>query len=69
MADHAQSQEAVAFALMEKVASVERRGFIPSSLSDGWKAADRNWLLDTYAECLLAVTNPNGRMEDANRRT
>jgi hypothetical protein len=44
------SREAVAFRLLELV------------ISDGQKPASpdaiKKWLLDTYAECLLAVTNP-----------
>jgi hypothetical protein len=29
---------------------------------DGWGKADRKWILDTYAECLLTIRNPQARM-------
>ena len=32
---------------------------------DGWAKADRKWILDTYAECLLAVKEPEARMAAA----
>lgn len=28
---------------------------------EGWAKADRKWILDTYAECLLTVKNPAAR--------
>ncbi len=46
------SPEQVAFRLLEKIADVEDR---PLYLSREKKSADRKWILDTYAECLLAV--------------
>jgi hypothetical protein len=32
---------------------------------EGWGKTDRKWILDTYAECLLAVKNPAERMAQA----
>jgi hypothetical protein len=29
---------------------------------DGWAKADRKWILDTYAECLLTVKDPATRL-------
>jgi uncharacterized membrane protein YukC len=45
------SEEAVAFALLQMIARAEGR---LDALGD-LRAPDRAWLLDTYAECLLAV--------------
>jgi hypothetical protein len=50
------SPEYVAFRLLERIAMVENRGFNAGG-------ADRNWILDTYAECLLVVQNPSGRVK------
>lgn len=50
------SPEQVAYRLLERVAGLERKSIHGSSdLSSGWTAADRKWLLDTYAECLTAA--------------
>jgi hypothetical protein len=54
------SPEYVAFRLLERIAMVENRGFNAGG-------ADRNWILDTYAECLLVVQNPSERVK-ANAR-
>ena len=54
MADQASgdSPEVVAFRLMEIVAKVEGK-----DLDDGARGdADRKYVLDTYAECLLAAS-------------
>ena len=48
------SPEYVAFRLLERIAMVENRGFNAGG-------ADRRWILDTYAECLLVVQNPSER--------
>jgi len=56
------SPEQVAYKLMERIADVEERSIhsrYPGT--KGWTAADRKWLLDTYAECLLAVRSPSDR--------
>jgi hypothetical protein len=47
------SPEQVAYKLLENVASVERKSFHKTENRD-WTVADRNWILDTYAECLQA---------------
>jgi hypothetical protein len=49
------SPEEVAFKLMEKVARLEKKIFYHSSERTQDSTADRQWLLDTYAECLHAV--------------
>ena len=49
------SPEEVAYKLLYLVAWGENRDL------EGWGKADRKWLLDTYAECLLAVRNPAAR--------
>ena len=45
------SPEYVAFKLYHEITRIEARGEKP----------DRKWILDTYAECLLAVRQPQGR--------
>jgi hypothetical protein len=49
------SSEEVAYKLLYLVAWGEDKDL------EGWGKADRKWLLDTYAECLLAVRDPAGR--------
>ena len=44
------SPEQVAFKLMLNIARVEGR--------DGQETASKEWILDTYAECLRIVKNP-----------
>lgn len=51
------SPEYVAFRLLERIAMVENRGFNAGG-------ADRNWILDTYAECLLVVQSPSERVRN-----
>jgi hypothetical protein len=49
------SPEKVAYDLMRNIAINEGRSFNgPGSPN----LADRKWILDTYAECLLAIRNP-----------
>jgi hypothetical protein len=48
------SPEHVAFKLFKEVAAVELYGNQP-------KAPTRQWILDTYAECLRTVRDPFGR--------
>ncbi|HWY63432.1 MAG TPA: hypothetical protein VNW15_16140 [Rhizomicrobium sp.] len=50
------SPEEVAYKLLYVVAWGEDKDL------DGWGKADRKWILDTYAECLLAVRNPADRV-------
>ena len=49
------SPEEVAYKLMYVVAWSENIDL------DAWGKADRKWILDTYAECLLTVRNPASR--------
>jgi hypothetical protein len=49
------SQEEVAYKLLYLVAWGEDKDL------DAWGKADRKWILDTYAECLLTVRNPATR--------
>jgi hypothetical protein len=53
------SPEEVAYKLLYLVAWGENRDL------EGWGKADRKWLLDTYAECLLAVRDPATRASAA----
>ena len=53
------SPEQVAFKLMEKIADVEQRPLYKHD--DTKNAADRKWILDTYAECIVAVKSPSSR--------
>lgn len=52
------SPEEVAYKLLKTIASNERK-----TLSGNMEpaSADRKWLLDTYAECLIAVKTPHAR--------
>jgi hypothetical protein len=47
--------EYVAYLLMKDIAKAENRHFVVGD-------ADRKWILDTYAECLLAVRIPSKRL-------
>ena len=56
------SPEQVAYRLMEAIAKVESKTlYVPSERSSGVMAADRKWILDTYAECMKAIRDPYGR--------
>ena len=48
------SPEHIAYRLLEDVARVEGRSFYTRTGQDS-DAADRKYILDTYAECLSAV--------------
>jgi hypothetical protein len=48
------------FLLLRTIASNENKALVSSAVS-GAATADRKWLLDTYAECLMAVRNPEKR--------
>jgi hypothetical protein len=50
------SPEEVAYKLMYVVAWGENKNL------DDWGKADRKWILDTYAECLLAIRDPAARL-------
>lgn len=52
--------EQVAYMLMCDVMGAENR-VAALNPREGYQAADRKYLLDTYAECLLAVRNPETR--------
>jgi hypothetical protein len=49
------SPEEVAYKLLQNIASQEKKTLVVKS------DAERKWLLDTYAECLMTVRNPSGR--------
>jgi hypothetical protein len=53
------SPEEVAYKLLKTVAANEGKSLLSSTSTRA--TADKKWLLDTYAECLLAVKHPNGR--------
>ena len=53
------SPEEIAYKLLFLVAWGEDKDL------EGWGKADRKWILDAYAECLLAVQNPASRMAAA----
>lgn len=52
--------EQIAYKLLQHIAAVERRAFFPNPGEDS-SAADRQWILDTYAECLSTVRNGRRR--------
>lgn len=54
------SPEQVAFKLLEIIASIEGKTLSPGP--SGPATANRKWILDTYAECFVAVTQPWKRM-------
>ena len=52
--------EHLAYLLLRTIASNVGKTLVSSGTS-GAASADRKWLLDTYAECLIAVKNPEKR--------
>jgi hypothetical protein len=50
------SPEEIAFKLLYAVSWGENLDL------EAWGKADRKWILDTYAECLLTVRDPGGRL-------
>jgi hypothetical protein len=53
------SPEQVAYKLLREIASIEKKkAFGAANATD---EVGRKWLLDTYAECLLAVRSPGSR--------
>ena len=55
-----ESPESVAYRLMLLVADLESRTLHGNPAKDRTNA-DRQWILDTYAECLRAVKSPETR--------
>ena len=55
------SPEEVAYKLLKTIASNEGKTLAPSVSHKA--TAERAWLLDAYAECILAVRNPLGRRQ------
>lgn len=53
--------EGVAYQLLQDIASVERKSLHGGDLEIYWTRAGRKWILDTYAECILAVRMPTKR--------
>ncbi len=52
------SPEQVAYKLMKDIANVEGK-----VLYKDQNSVDRQWILDTYAECLQAVRKPYARVD------
>jgi hypothetical protein len=59
------SHEQIAYKLLLTIAENEKKPL--HSAAAGGATADRKWLLDTYAECLLTVRNPSGRQHKKER--
>lgn len=55
-----ESREQVAFKLLELVAGSEKV-LLRGSPASGWESATREYVLDTYAECLKTVMQPFDR--------
>jgi hypothetical protein len=55
-----ESPESVAYRLMLLVADLENRTLHGNPAKDRVNA-DRQWILDTYAECLRAIRTPEQR--------
>jgi hypothetical protein len=51
------SPEYIAYRLLERVAYAEAKT-LDGVVNTGWSKADKEWILDTYCECLNAVTRP-----------
>ena len=54
------SPEKIAYSLLQDIMHIEGRTISPTSIN-GKTPVDRKWLLDTYAECIRAVTVPHAR--------
>ena len=54
------SPEQVAYRLLHDIARVEDKLTHPSE-DNPQRTADRKYILDTYAECLMAVRKPGSR--------
>ena len=59
------SPEHVAYKLLHDVMHLEKRTTTPhmASRDGGATLADRKYLLDTYAECIMAVKSPHMRFD------
>ncbi len=55
------SAEDAAYRLFNHISHVEKKALNASPSSD-WTPADRKWILDTFAECIRAVTAPLDRL-------
>jgi hypothetical protein len=51
----------VAYQLLLGIAETEKKLIKGGTAAGLFAVADKKWLLDTYAECLQTVQNPNGR--------
>src|SRR5687768_3433472 len=49
------SPERIAYKLMDHIATVEKKIMFHTRELEGRQTVDRQWILDTYAECLQAV--------------
>ena len=56
------SPEQVAYKLMQDIAKVESRRLDAASEDNGTALADRKWILDAFAECILTVRDPMSRL-------
>lgn len=54
----AESPQAVAYQLFRSIAFAEGK-WLGDDLSYVGSPADREWILQTYSDCLYAVQNPN----------
>jgi hypothetical protein len=59
------SPEEVAYKLLKVIASNEGKSLIGTM--SGKATADREWVLDTYAECLEAIRNSSYRLQQAKK--
>jgi hypothetical protein len=60
------SPERVAFDLLTLVADAEAKRL---RSGDNGDRPDRNWIIDTYAEILVAVKTPSHRVAASQKRT
>lgn len=57
------SPEQIAYRLMLHIADCE--GISVTGLDgDGFKPADRKWIMDTYAECIRMIRQPNSQLRE-----
>jgi hypothetical protein len=61
------SQEKIAFDLLKVIAACENKAFFTRDLASGWTTADRNYILNTYAEILSTIKNPHSRVSDSDK--
>jgi hypothetical protein len=55
-----ESPESVAYRLLQLIADLENKTLHGNPSKDRTNA-DRQWILDTYAECLRAIKTPENR--------